>query len=70
MLLHQLEGKCQGITRKEGAQPALSNLLSNIFLAIVSFLVIVMCVPSSVFCVLFVCKCILLPPGVNPIAVK
>jgi hypothetical protein len=34
------------------------------------FLVIVMCVPSSVLCVLFVCKYILLPPGVNPIAVK
>jgi hypothetical protein len=31
---------------------------------------IVMYVPSSVFCVLFVCKCVLLPPGVNPIAVK
>jgi hypothetical protein len=39
MLLHQLEGKCQGITRKDGARPALSNLLPNIFLVIVSFLV-------------------------------
>jgi hypothetical protein len=27
-------------------------------------------VVSSVFCVLFVCKCILLLPGVNPTAVK
>jgi hypothetical protein len=37
---------------------------------VIVFLVIFMCDPSSVFCVLFVCKCILLPPGVNPIAVK
>jgi hypothetical protein len=29
-----------------------------------------MYVPFSVSCVLFVCKCVLLPPGVNPIAVK
>jgi hypothetical protein len=34
------------------------------------FFLIGMCVPSAVFCVLFVCKCVLLPPGVNPIAVK
>jgi fructose-specific phosphotransferase system IIC component len=30
---------------------------------------IVMYFPFSVYCVLFVCKCVLLPPGVNPIAV-
>jgi hypothetical protein len=29
-----------------------------------------MYVPFSVSCVLFVCKCVLLPPGVNPNAVK
>jgi hypothetical protein len=33
-------------------------------------LLIVMCVAFSVSCVWFVCKCVLLPPGVNPIAVK
>jgi hypothetical protein len=33
-------------------------------------LLIFMCVPSSVFCVLFVCKCVLLLPGVKPIVVK
>jgi hypothetical protein len=34
------------------------------------FTVCVMCVPSSVFRVLFVYKCVLLPPGVSPIAFK
>jgi hypothetical protein len=34
------------------------------------FFVIVMCVPSSVFCVPFLSKRVLLPPGVNTIAVK
>jgi hypothetical protein len=63
VLFPQLYDKCQGITRKDGARPALPNLLPNFFL------VIVMCVPSSILCVLFVCKCILLPPGVNPIVV-
>jgi hypothetical protein len=50
--------------RKDGAWRALPNFF------LVFFFVIVMCVPSSVFCVLFVCKCVLLPPGVNSIAVK
>jgi hypothetical protein len=31
---------------------------------------IVVYVPFSVSCVLFVCKCVLMSPGVNPIAVK
>jgi hypothetical protein len=48
------KGKCQGITRKDGARPALPNLLPNFF-----FFLIVMCAPSSEFCVLFVCKCVL-----------
>jgi hypothetical protein len=33
-------------------------------------ILIFMCVPFSVFCVLFVYKYVLLPPGVNLIAVK
>jgi hypothetical protein len=27
-------------------------------------------IDNVLFCVLFVCKCVLLPPGVNPVAVK
>jgi len=52
-------GKCQGITRKDGARSAL-------------FLISELCCSMSIelLHVLFVCKCALLPPGVNPIAVK
>jgi hypothetical protein len=66
----QLKGKCQGITRKDGARPALPTLVLNclIFIDVSNFLIVTY-VPSSVFCVLFVCKCVLLPPGVYPIAV-
>ena len=53
----QFYGKCQGIPRKDGARPAL-------FLNYV-----VPCINCVVY-VLFVCKCVLLPPGVNSIAVK
>jgi hypothetical protein len=49
VLFPQLEGKCHGITRINGARPALPNF----------FLFIVMYVPISAFCVLFVCKCVL-----------
>jgi hypothetical protein len=61
-----LLGKCQGKTRKDGIRSALPKLVLNFF--------IVTYVPFSVFCVLFVCKCVLysycFPLGVNPIAVK
>jgi hypothetical protein len=49
VLFPHLQGKFQGITRKDGARPAFPNL----------FLLILMYVPFSVFCVLFVCKCVL-----------
>jgi hypothetical protein len=65
VIFPQLYGKFQGITRKDETRPALPNF----FLVIVIFLLVIfMCIPSSVFCVL-VCKCILLPPGVNSIAI-
>jgi hypothetical protein len=51
VLFPQLQGKCQGVTGKYGARPALPKLVLN--------LLIVMYVLFSVFCVLFVCKCVL-----------
>jgi hypothetical protein len=50
VLFIQLQGKRQGITRKDGARSALPSFL---------FLFNVMNVPFFVFCVLFVCKCVL-----------
>jgi hypothetical protein len=60
-----------GITRKDRAQPALPKLVLIFFIVMyVPNFFIVMYVPFSVFCVLFMCNCtVLLPPGVNPIAV-
>jgi hypothetical protein len=48
---------------KDGARPALF-LISELRCSMYCFVSIVL------FYVLFVCKCVLLPPGVNPIAVK
>jgi hypothetical protein len=48
VLFPRLYGKCQGITRKDGGRPALPN-----------FFLFIMYFPFSVFCVLFVCKCVL-----------
>jgi hypothetical protein len=64
VLFHQLSCKCQGITRKDWAWPALFQIcyLCSFFVIRVVLLLIVM------FCVLFMCKCVL-PPGVNPTAV-
>jgi len=50
MLFPQLEGKSQGITRKERARPA----VFTIRLLIVLFLLL-----TVLFYVLFVCKCVL-----------
>ena len=57
MLFPQLYGKCQVITHKDGARPA----LFPIRLLIVLFLLLIV-----LSYVLFVCKCVL-PPGDNPI---
>jgi hypothetical protein len=63
VLFPQLQGKCQGTPRKQGARSALF-LISELCCSVYSFVSIVF------FYVLFVCKCVLLPPSVNPIAVK
>jgi hypothetical protein len=64
VLFPHLQGKCQGIIRKDWARPTLFQIcyLCCFVVICVVLLLIVM------FCVLFVCKCVL-PPGVNPIAV-
>jgi hypothetical protein len=60
VLFPHLWGKCQNITPKDGARPALSKLFLNFFIVMyVPNFFIVICVPFSVFCVLFVCKCVL-----------
>jgi hypothetical protein len=58
VLFPQLLGKYQAITRKDGARPALPKLV-NFFIVMYFNFLIVMYVPFSVFCVLFVCKCVL-----------
>ena len=60
MLFPRLQGKCQGITSQDGARPALFQSCC-VALCIVCFVS---------FYVLFVCKCVLLPPGDNPNAVN
>jgi hypothetical protein len=71
VLFPQLQGKYQGIRRKDGARSALF-LISELCCSMYCFVSIMRC---SLYClfvlfyVLFVCKCVLLPPGVNPIAV-
>jgi hypothetical protein len=55
----QLQGKFQGITRKDGALPALPKLVNFVLFLYMFNFFIVMYVPFSVFCVLFVCKCVL-----------
>jgi hypothetical protein len=62
VLFPQLQGKCQGISRKDGARSALF-LISEQCCSIHCFVSIVL------FYVLFVCKCVLLQQGFNPIAV-
>ena len=49
MLFPQLQGKCQGITRQDGARPALFQ----------NFCVVLCIVCFVSFYVLFVCKCVL-----------
>jgi hypothetical protein len=58
-----LQGKCQGTPCKDGARPALF-LMSELCCPMYCSVSIVL------FYVSFVCKCVLLTPGVNPIAVK
>ena len=59
VLFPRLQGKCQGITSQDGHGPHSSNCC------------VVLCIVWFVsFYVLFVCKCVLLPPGDNPIAVN
>jgi hypothetical protein len=71
VLFSHSQGKFQGITRKDVVWPALPILVLNFLIVMdVPNFFIVMYVPFSVSCVLFVCKCVLLPPGVNPVAVK
>jgi hypothetical protein len=66
VLFPQLYGKCQGKTRKDGARPALSHIICYLCCSVVICVVGLLFV---LFCVLFVCKCVL-PSGDNPIAVN
>jgi hypothetical protein len=66
VLFPQLQGKCQGKTRKDGARPALFHTSLYVCCSVVICVVRLLFV---LFCVLFVCKCVL-PPGVNPSAVN
>jgi hypothetical protein len=60
VLFPQLWGKCQGITRKDGARPPLPKLVLNFLIVMdIPNFFIVMYVPFSVSCVLFVRKCVL-----------
>jgi hypothetical protein len=56
MLFPQLEGKFQGITRKDRARPTLPKLINFLLLCMFKF-VIVKYVLFCVLCVLFLCKC-------------
>jgi len=63
VLFPQLWGKCQGITRRDGARPTLFPVSSCVILCIFCICV--------VLCIVCVQMCtVLLPPGVNPIAVN
>jgi hypothetical protein len=55
VLVSQLYGKCQGIIRKDEAQPALF-LISEMCCSLVNFVFLLLIV---LFYVLFVCKCVL-----------
>jgi hypothetical protein len=67
LIFPQLYSKFHGISRKDGSRHALSKLVLIFFYCYgcPNFFYYNVC---SVFCIL--CKCVLLPPGVNPIAVK
>jgi len=76
VLFPQLQGKCQGKIRKDGARPALFLIFVLFFFVyFVSFYVFLCCSMYCLFCVVlcivFVHMCtVLLPPGGYPIAVK
>jgi hypothetical protein len=63
----QLKGKCQGKTRKDGARSALFQISCYLFFSVVICAVLLL---FMLLYVLFVCKCVLLPPADNPIAVN
>ena len=52
----QLQGKCQGKTRKDGARPALFRISCYLCCSVVICFVLLLFV---LFYVLFVCKCVL-----------
>jgi len=75
VLFPQLQGKCQGKTRKDGARPALFLVVVLFYVFFVLFYVFLCC---SVYCLFCDVPCIVcvymcteqLPPGGYPIAVK
>jgi hypothetical protein len=50
---------CQGIPHKDGARPVLPKLVIFFYCCVCLIFFIVVYVPFSVFCALFVCKCVL-----------
>jgi hypothetical protein len=72
VLFPQLYGKCQGITRQDGAWPALFqlNFCFSMYLFFM-FYVLFVCFCRSVYCLCVNMYCtVLLPLGVNPLAVN
>jgi hypothetical protein len=67
VLFPQLQGKCQGKIRKDGARTALFHI--SLYLCCSDVIICVVLLLFVLFNVLFVCKCVL-PPGDNPIAVN
>ena len=75
MFFHQLQGKCQGKTRKNGARPALFLIFVFFYIFFVLFYVFSCCSMYCLFCVVLCIVCVymcteLLPPDGYPIAGK
>jgi hypothetical protein len=67
VLFPELQGKCQGKTRKDGARNALYH--TSLYLCCSDVIICVVRLLFVLFYVVSVCKCVL-PPGDNPIAVN
>jgi len=75
VLFPQLQGKCQGKTRKDGARPALFLIFELFYVFFVLFHVFLCCSMYCLFCDVLCIVCVymcteLLPPRGYPIAVK
>ena len=68
VLFPQLQGKCQGKTRKDGARPALFLIFVLLYVFLCYFVYCLFCVFLCIVCVYMCTE--LLPPGGYPIAVK